>query len=286
MARPAAARRVRLPAQLQRARTGSARRPFDEFSADEAPDVSDVQGDDPAVALRQDARAVRHRRHRDHHAQGRAGARHDGQRLHVGLARAAARARVGGPPDEDVQPAPRGLPLRRERALRDPERAVGPLRRTRRARACPSRASRSCARPRSWTARSRTSWPACQRSYWGGDHSLFLGRVEYARHHSGSPLLFHGGRYERLGQLGAHPAVDGCSRLGRRQLGEPGAARARLVPEHREERLVQREVAAAPVARVDEVHLGRVEAGLHRDQVGHQRPAVGRGLVGARSRGR
>jgi len=38
------------------------------------------------------------------------------------------------------------------------------------------------------------------RSYWGGDHSLFLGRVEYARHHSGSPLLFHGGRYERLGQ--------------------------------------------------------------------------------------
>jgi flavin reductase (DIM6/NTAB) family NADH-FMN oxidoreductase RutF len=44
---------------------------------------------------------------------------------------------------------------------------------------------------------------ACvQRSYWGGDHSLFLGRVEYARHHSGSPLLFHGGRYERLGPGG------------------------------------------------------------------------------------
>jgi flavin reductase (DIM6/NTAB) family NADH-FMN oxidoreductase RutF len=40
------------------------------------------------------------------------------------------------------------------------------------------------------------------RSYWGGDHSLFLGRVEYARHHSGAPLLFHGGRYERLGQAG------------------------------------------------------------------------------------
>jgi flavin reductase (DIM6/NTAB) family NADH-FMN oxidoreductase RutF len=38
------------------------------------------------------------------------------------------------------------------------------------------------------------------RSYWGGDHSLFLGRVEYARHHAGAPLLFHGGRYERLGQ--------------------------------------------------------------------------------------
>jgi flavin reductase (DIM6/NTAB) family NADH-FMN oxidoreductase RutF len=38
-----------------------------------------------------------------------------------------------------------------------------------------------------------------ERSYWGGDHSLFLGRVEYARHHDGTPLLFHGGRYERLG---------------------------------------------------------------------------------------
>ena len=38
------------------------------------------------------------------------------------------------------------------------------------------------------------------RSYWGGDHSLFLGRVEYARQGPGTPLLFHGGRYERLGQ--------------------------------------------------------------------------------------
>jgi flavin reductase (DIM6/NTAB) family NADH-FMN oxidoreductase RutF len=36
------------------------------------------------------------------------------------------------------------------------------------------------------------------RSYWGGDHSLFLGRVEYARYTEGTPLLFHGGRYERL----------------------------------------------------------------------------------------
>jgi flavin reductase (DIM6/NTAB) family NADH-FMN oxidoreductase RutF len=38
-----------------------------------------------------------------------------------------------------------------------------------------------------------------ERSYWGGDHSLFLGRVEYARQHPGTPLLFHGGRYEKLG---------------------------------------------------------------------------------------
>ncbi len=36
------------------------------------------------------------------------------------------------------------------------------------------------------------------RSYWGGDHSLFLGQVEYAHYGEGAPLLFHGGRYERL----------------------------------------------------------------------------------------
>jgi flavin reductase (DIM6/NTAB) family NADH-FMN oxidoreductase RutF len=36
------------------------------------------------------------------------------------------------------------------------------------------------------------------RSYWGGDHSLFLGHVEYARYGEGEPLLFHGGRYERV----------------------------------------------------------------------------------------
>ena len=36
------------------------------------------------------------------------------------------------------------------------------------------------------------------RSYWGGDHSLFIGQVEYARYGEGAPLLFHGGRYERL----------------------------------------------------------------------------------------
>jgi flavin reductase (DIM6/NTAB) family NADH-FMN oxidoreductase RutF len=36
------------------------------------------------------------------------------------------------------------------------------------------------------------------RSFWGGDHSLFLGHVEYAHYGQGEPLLFHGGRYERL----------------------------------------------------------------------------------------
>ncbi len=36
------------------------------------------------------------------------------------------------------------------------------------------------------------------RSNWGGDHSLFVGQVEYARYGEGQPLLFHGGRYEHL----------------------------------------------------------------------------------------
>jgi flavin reductase (DIM6/NTAB) family NADH-FMN oxidoreductase RutF len=36
------------------------------------------------------------------------------------------------------------------------------------------------------------------RSYWGGDHSLFLGRVEYVRYGEGTPLLFHGGGYGRV----------------------------------------------------------------------------------------
>jgi flavin reductase (DIM6/NTAB) family NADH-FMN oxidoreductase RutF len=37
------------------------------------------------------------------------------------------------------------------------------------------------------------------RSYWGGDHSLFLGQVEYARRAPDArPLLFHGGSYGRL----------------------------------------------------------------------------------------
>jgi flavin reductase (DIM6/NTAB) family NADH-FMN oxidoreductase RutF len=37
------------------------------------------------------------------------------------------------------------------------------------------------------------------RSYWGGDHTLFLGQVEYARKTpDAAPLLFHGGHYARL----------------------------------------------------------------------------------------
>lgn len=44
------------------------------------------------------------------------------------------------------------------------------------------------------------------RSAWGGDHSLFIGRVEYARYGEGQPLLFHGGRYERM--VGATPVFS------------------------------------------------------------------------------
>jgi len=36
------------------------------------------------------------------------------------------------------------------------------------------------------------------RSYWGGDHSLFIGRVEYVRYGEGTPLLFHSGSYGRV----------------------------------------------------------------------------------------
>jgi flavin reductase (DIM6/NTAB) family NADH-FMN oxidoreductase RutF len=45
------------------------------------------------------------------------------------------------------------------------------------------------------------------RSYWGGDHSLFLGQVEYARYGEGRPLLFHGGRYEKLVEAPDQPGA-------------------------------------------------------------------------------
>ncbi|MBM3679466.1 MAG: flavin reductase family protein [Actinobacteria bacterium] len=46
------------------------------------------------------------------------------------------------------------------------------------------------------------------RCYWGGDHSLFLGQVEYVRYGEGAPLLFHGGRYEQIGQGGSDATSD------------------------------------------------------------------------------
>jgi flavin reductase (DIM6/NTAB) family NADH-FMN oxidoreductase RutF len=41
------------------------------------------------------------------------------------------------------------------------------------------------------------------RTYWGGDHTLFVGEVEYVRYGEGRPLLFHQGRYSS----GADPMV-------------------------------------------------------------------------------
>ena len=74
------------------------------------------------------------------------------------------------------------------------------------------------------------------RSYWGGDHSLFLGQVEYVRYGEGTPLLFHGGRYERVGrdahvvapdelrrtilEIGVQRSYDAGQRL--MTIGEPG----------------------------------------------------------------
>ena len=67
------------------------------------------------------------------------------------------------------------------------------------------------------------------RSYWGGDHSLFLGRVEYARYGQGSPLLFHGGHYEALSHSGgpilgslAPEVRDPLLAAGRERAYEPG----------------------------------------------------------------
>ena len=79
--------------------------PFDEYAEAERPDVSD-DGQDPARCPSAHARHVRHRRHGHYGTEGRAGARHDGERVHVRFARAAACPDLGGSPDDDVQSPP------------------------------------------------------------------------------------------------------------------------------------------------------------------------------------
>jgi flavin reductase (DIM6/NTAB) family NADH-FMN oxidoreductase RutF len=59
------------------------------------------------------------------------------------------------------------------------------------------------------------------RTYWGGDHSLFLGQVEYARYGEGRPLLFHGGRYEEL-RVAPAPIFSSLSEETRRFVLERG----------------------------------------------------------------
>jgi flavin reductase (DIM6/NTAB) family NADH-FMN oxidoreductase RutF len=173
--------------------------PFDEFAEHEAPDVSDVQGDDPAVALRQTlgmfatgVTVITALKGEQVHGMTAnafmsvslepplvlisvdrrtkmCGFLHEGSRYGVSVlceTQSALSDRFAGRPCEDC-PSPR-FDLVHQAPLVDGALAH-------------------------FVAR-------VERSYWGGDHSLFLGRVEYARHHPGTPLLFHGGRYERLGQ--------------------------------------------------------------------------------------
>ncbi|MEA2418707.1 MAG: hypothetical protein QOE60_913 [Thermoleophilaceae bacterium] len=175
--------------------------PFDEFDEQQAPDVSDVQGDDPAVALRKTlgmfttgVTVITTLKGEQVHGMTAnafmsvslepplvlisvdrrtkmCGMLHEGNRYGVSVlceTQSALSDRFAGRPCDDC-PAPR-FDLVHDAPLVDGALAH-------------------------FVAR-------VERSYWGGDHSLFLGRVEYARHHPGTPLLFHGGRYERLGQGG------------------------------------------------------------------------------------
>ena len=172
--------------------------PFDEFAEAEAPDVSDVQGDDPAVALRQTlgmfatgVTVITTLKGEQVHGMTAnafmsvslepplvlisldrrtklCGMLHEGGRYGVSVlcaTQAALSDRFAGRPCDDC-PAPR-FDLVHRAPLVDGALAH-------------------------FVAR-------VERSYWGGDHSLFLGRVEYARHHAGTPLLFHGGRYASVG---------------------------------------------------------------------------------------
>ena len=175
--------------------------PFDEFAGDEAPDVTNEQGDDPAVALRKTlgmfatgVTVITTLKGEQVHGMTAnafmsvslepalvlisvdrrtkmCGMLHEGSHYGVSVLCATQSKlsdRFAGRPCDDG-PAPR-FDLVRDTPLVDGALAH-------------------------FVAR-------VERSYWGGDHSLFLGRVEYARTGSGTPLLFHGGRYERLGQGG------------------------------------------------------------------------------------
>src|SRR6188508_1687325 len=58
-----------------------------------------------------------------------------------------------------------------------------------------------------------------------------------------------------------------------RELCEPGRAVSRLAPDHGEERLVERQVTMAAIARVRQIHTRLVEARLHWDEMRDQRHA-------------
>jgi flavin reductase (DIM6/NTAB) family NADH-FMN oxidoreductase RutF len=171
--------------------------PFDEYAEDERPDVCD-DGQDPAIALRRTlgmfatgVTVITTRKGEQVHGMTAnafmsvslepplvlisvdrrtrmCGLLHEGQRYGVSVlsqTQSALSDRFAGRPGED-------LPEPRFELVRDTPLVDGAL--------------------AHFVAR-------VEKSYWGGDHSLFLGRVEYARQNPGTPLLFHGGRYERLG---------------------------------------------------------------------------------------
>ena len=107
------------------------------------------------------------------------------------------------------------------------------------------------------------------RSYWGGDHSLFLGQVEYVRYGEGTPLLFHGGRYERVGresrvlapeelhrtilEIGAERTFEAGERL--MTIGEPGESLYLLLEGTVQVRRPGRSVTLGPGELVGEIEV-------------------------------
>ena len=110
-----------------------------------------------------DARHVRHGRDRAHGALGGDRARHDRERVHVGVPAASPRSRLGRPARADVQPPARGHALRGERPRGGAGDALGPLRRPgarrRGDRAALRARPRDAARRRSARASRRASRP-------------------------------------------------------------------------------------------------------------------------------
>jgi hypothetical protein len=85
-------------------------------------------GRGPGPRVPTDARDVRDGGHGHHDDLRRPGARHDGQRVHVGLAPAAPRPDLGRRSREDARVAERGQADRDQRALREPGGALRSLR--------------------------------------------------------------------------------------------------------------------------------------------------------------
>jgi flavin reductase (DIM6/NTAB) family NADH-FMN oxidoreductase RutF len=123
------------------------------------------------------------------------------------------------------------------------------------------------------------------RSYWGGDHSLFLGEVEFARYGEGRPLLFHGGRYEllvddpRVFSLLPRELLDPILALGERRtfgdgepimrIGEPGRELLLVVEGHVRVERPGRSLTIGPGELIGEIEVldpggGRI-ADIHAD---------------------